>query len=79
MGREGSSCLELTRVTRACSNDMQNKSEYGKMVNVTYAISCSAYVVMACAGYLMFGNSAQSEVRALDPKLSRQHSRALNP
>jgi hypothetical protein len=48
------------------------------MVNVTYAISCSAYVVMACAGYLMFGNSAQSEVRALDAKSSRQHSRALN-
>ena len=43
-------------------NDMQDKSQYGKMVNVTYAISCSAYIVMACVGYLMFGNSAQSEI-----------------
>jgi len=41
---------------------MQDKSEYEKMVNVTYVISCSAYAVMACVGYLMFGNSAQSEV-----------------
>ncbi len=41
---------------------MQDKSEYAEMVNVTYVISCSAYAVMACVGYLMFGNSAQSEV-----------------
>ena len=49
-------------LTTLFSNDMQDKSEYAEMVNVTYVISCSAYAVMACVGYLMFGNSAQSEV-----------------
>ena len=42
---------------------MQDKTRYASMVNITYVITCSAYVLMACVGYLMFGNSAQSEVR----------------
>ena len=43
-------------------NDMVDKSAYPRMVNATYAITCSAYVTMACCGYLMFGNAAQPEV-----------------
>eukprot|EP00277_Geminigera_cryophila_P012763 CAMPEP_0179438856 /NCGR_PEP_ID=MMETSP0799-20121207/22533_1 /TAXON_ID=46947 /ORGANISM="Geminigera cryophila, Strain CCMP2564" /LENGTH=539 /DNA_ID=CAMNT_0021220779 /DNA_START=56 /DNA_END=1675 /DNA_ORIENTATION=+ len=43
-------------------NDMVNKEDYPQMVNVTYAVTSVAYFMMACCGYLMFGNSAQPEV-----------------
>lgn len=43
-------------------NDMVDKGAYPRMVNTTYAITCSAYLTMACCGYLMFGSSAQPEV-----------------
>ncbi len=35
------------------------------MVSITYALACSSYLAMAIGGYLMYGNSAQSEVRML--------------
>lgn len=43
-------------------NDMVDKTQYSRMVEVTYCIACSAYILMAAVGYIMFGNSAQPEV-----------------
>lgn len=42
--------------------DMENPSEYNKMVNVTYGITTVIYIVMAVIGYVMFGQDSLQEV-----------------
>lgn len=43
-------------------DDAQDKSQYGRMVDITYFITCLSYMAMAVCGYIMFGESAQSEI-----------------
>lgn len=42
--------------------DMENPSDYNKMVNVTYQVTTVIYVFMAIIGYLMFGQESLQEV-----------------
>jgi vesicular inhibitory amino acid transporter len=42
---------------------MKDKSKYNKMVNISYLITAVTYVIMAIAGYLMFGQEAMQEVK----------------
>ncbi|KAG9304121.1 hypothetical protein G9A89_001623 [Geosiphon pyriformis] len=42
--------------------DMDNPKEYPRMVNLTYAMTTTVYLVMAVGGYLMFGNETLQEI-----------------
>jgi len=43
-------------------NDMEQKGQYKRMVDVTYVLVLFAYIGMAVCGYLMFGDHAEEEV-----------------
>lgn len=42
--------------------DMQEPKHYDRMVDITYILTVTVYVVMAIAGYLMFGSETMQEV-----------------
>lgn len=42
--------------------DMQDPKQYDRMVDITYILTVTVYVVMAIAGYLMFGSETMQEV-----------------
>ncbi|CAG8519735.1 3093_t:CDS:2, partial [Paraglomus occultum] len=42
--------------------DMKEPKQYPKMVNITYAMTASIYLIMACCGYLMFGRETKEEI-----------------
>mmetsp|Transcript_17265 Transcript_17265/g.42168 ORF Transcript_17265/g.42168 Transcript_17265/m.42168 type:complete len:294 (+) Transcript_17265:40-921(+) len=43
-------------------NDMRDKKDYNRMVDITYALVCTAYAGMACVGYAMFGEACLNQV-----------------
>lgn len=44
--------------------DMQDPKQYDRMVDIAYAVTAAAYVLMAIMGYLMFGQETMQEVSA---------------
>ena len=46
----------------AIYRDMKEPKHYPKMVNITYAVTATIYMIMACCGYLMFGRETKEEV-----------------
>ncbi|CDS03033.1 hypothetical protein LRAMOSA00435 [Lichtheimia ramosa] len=42
--------------------DMQEPKHYDRMVDITYILTVTVYVVMAIAGYLMFGSETMQEI-----------------
>lgn len=47
----------------AIYRDMEEPKKYDRMVDITYGITIFAYILMAGAGYLMFGLDAMQEVK----------------
>ncbi|KAI9144894.1 transmembrane amino acid transporter protein-domain-containing protein [Paraphysoderma sedebokerense] len=42
--------------------DMQDRSQYPRLVNVTYVITCIIYLTVSLTGYIMFGSDAMQEI-----------------
>ncbi|KAL7752923.1 hypothetical protein RI367_001372 [Sorochytrium milnesiophthora] len=43
-------------------NDMANPRQYSRLVNISYSITFSVYMVLAICGYLMFGRITRHEI-----------------
>ncbi|KAJ1562341.1 hypothetical protein HK096_011135 [Nowakowskiella sp. JEL0078] len=42
--------------------DMRDRSRYPWVLNVSFAIATAVYIIIACAGYLMFGDETREEL-----------------
>ncbi|KAJ7886654.1 transmembrane amino acid transporter protein-domain-containing protein, partial [Mycena leptocephala] len=59
------------------ARDMVNPSEFNKMINWAFIIATLIYLVIASAGYLMFGDFVSDEI-SLDLLSTPGYNRALN-
>ncbi|KAJ7500945.1 transmembrane amino acid transporter protein-domain-containing protein [Mycena galericulata] len=49
-------------VIPSLARDMVDPSQFNKMINWAFIVATSIYTLIACAGYLMFGNSVSAEI-----------------
>ncbi|KAJ7145708.1 transmembrane amino acid transporter protein-domain-containing protein [Mycena epipterygia] len=49
-------------VIPSLARDMVDPSQFSKMINWAFIVATSIYTLIACAGYLMFGNSVSAEI-----------------
>lgn len=55
-------CFAGHAVLPTLRNDMADRRQYGRMIDYTYAVVTTCYIVIAIAGYLMFGGAAQDQI-----------------
>ncbi|KAJ6501847.1 transmembrane amino acid transporter protein-domain-containing protein, partial [Mycena vulgaris] len=63
-------------VIPSLARDMTDPSEFNKMINWAFIVATSIYTLIACAGYLMFGNSVSAE--AMDLLSTPGYNAAIN-
>ncbi|KAJ7156133.1 transmembrane amino acid transporter protein-domain-containing protein, partial [Mycena filopes] len=49
-------------VIPSLARDMVDPSEFSKMIDWAFIVATSIYTLIACAGYLMFGNNVSAEI-----------------
>ncbi|KAJ7278969.1 transmembrane amino acid transporter protein-domain-containing protein [Mycena rebaudengoi] len=64
-------------VIPSLARDMIDPSEFGKMINWAFIVATFIYTLIACAGYLMFGNSVSAEI-SIDLLNTPGYNAALN-
>ncbi|KAJ7468733.1 transmembrane amino acid transporter protein-domain-containing protein [Mycena latifolia] len=64
-------------VIPSLARDMTDPSEFNKMINWAFIVATSIYTLIACAGYLMFGNSVSAEI-SIDLLSTPGYNTALN-
>ncbi|KAJ6513544.1 transmembrane amino acid transporter protein-domain-containing protein [Mycena vulgaris] len=64
-------------VIPSLARDMTDPSEFNKMINWAFIVATSIYTLIACAGYLMFGNSVSAEI-SMDLLSTPGYNAAIN-
>ncbi|KAJ7157928.1 transmembrane amino acid transporter protein-domain-containing protein [Mycena crocata] len=64
-------------VIPSLARDMTDPSQFNKMINWAFVVATSIYTLIACAGYLMFGNSVSAEI-SMDLLSTPGYNAALN-
>ncbi|KAJ7743332.1 transmembrane amino acid transporter protein-domain-containing protein [Mycena metata] len=64
-------------VIPSLARDMVDPSQFGKMIDWAFIVATSIYTLIACAGYLMFGNSVSAEI-SVDLLATPGYNAALN-
>ncbi|KAJ3121397.1 hypothetical protein HK098_003737 [Nowakowskiella sp. JEL0407] len=42
--------------------DMRDRTQFSKVLNISFSIASAFYIIIACAGYLMFGQDTMEEI-----------------
>ncbi|KAJ7657800.1 transmembrane amino acid transporter protein-domain-containing protein [Mycena polygramma] len=64
-------------VIPSLARDMTDPSQFDTMINWAFIVATSIYTLIACAGYLMFGNSVSQEI-SMDLLSTPGYNTALN-
>ncbi|KAJ7662895.1 transmembrane amino acid transporter protein-domain-containing protein [Mycena rosella] len=64
-------------VIPSLARDMVDPSEFNRMINWAFIVATSIYTLIACTGYLMFGNSVSAEI-SMDLLSTPGYNTALN-
>ncbi|KAJ7762013.1 transmembrane amino acid transporter protein-domain-containing protein [Mycena maculata] len=64
-------------VIPSLARDMVDPSQFNKMINWAFIVATSIYTLIACAGYMMFGNSVSAEI-SIDLLATEGYNAAIN-